>query len=562
VKRKREPPSGNVTSIVPNLQRRQIERMRDVAERSHRRELQVLVESADMMRELESSEFDDMIAELEDSDDPDAADTSARLRCARAMRSCVHGDEAGGLAEWEAIMAQHPSMALPYVMRARWRLQNQQQPRKALRDLDRATGVEPDDPGAYYWRARCHEMLGDAERALANYRRAAALDPASIDTLHALAKALSAHGPRPEARVAWDRLIAVGPGYVDFHMGRARLLEDEGDLQAALVDYDRIVSLDPGAHALAFCRALCLSGLGRVEQAVEAMQRVADAAPDTPAYLRALGDLRTQAEQPALALAPLCRAIELEATAAGYATRGRAHEALGDVAAALADYDRAAELDPDDATAGVHRLMLRATQRPQEMDLQALAAELDRLATRMPNSAELADLQAVTLSTLGDHPGALKAWDRLIALSPDVDGETYLKRAVAHARLGHVQEAFDDATHAIERSPTLAAAYVARGIYRTHLEDDADEALADLDRAVSLAPDDASARFQRAEIHSASGEYEEALADYDAAIAIAPNVGKIYYERASCRAHLGDHKGARADRAHAKKLGFRRGARA
>jgi tetratricopeptide (TPR) repeat protein len=552
--KRRDGEHTNVTSIVAELERRQLERMRAIAERSRRRELEALVEAAEAMRRLDSGELDETLAELESADDPEAADASARLRCARAMRRCVHGDEAGGHAEWEVIMAEHPELALPYVMRARWWLQNNERPRKALRDLDRATAIEPNDTGAYFWRGRCHELLGDPERALANYRRAAALDPGAVDVLHALAKALSEHGPAAEARAAWDRVIAIAPGYVDLHLGRASMLERAGELEAALADYDRVVALDPDAHALAFCRALCLSGLGRTEEAAAAMQRVSDAAPDTPTYLRALGDLRTQAGEPARALAHLSRALELEPTAESYTTRGEAHEALGDVRSALADYDRAAELDPDDAIARIRALMLRTMELGQEADPRTVAAAVARLAKKLPNSAAVAQMHAVVLGARGKHAGALKAWNRVIALSPDVEGEAFLQRAVAHARLGHVQEAFDDTTRAIERDPGLAGAYVARGIYRTHLEEDDSGALADLDRAVSLAPGDASARFHRAEVRVNAGAYAEALADYDTAITAAPQVGQLYLARARCRAKLGDRKGARADRARAKRL--------
>jgi tetratricopeptide (TPR) repeat protein len=186
-----------------------------------------------------------------------------------------------------------------------------------------------------------------------------------------------------------------------------------------------------------------------------------------------------------------------------------------------------------------------------------MAAEIEQLAGALPDMAELHEMLATLRTALGDHEGALAAWDRAIEAAPDAaEGEAYLARAVTHARLGHVQEAFDDASRAVERSPELVGAWVARGIYRTHLEEDHEAALADLDRAVSLAPDDGAARFHRGEIRMLVDDHEGALEDFDRAIALAPAVGKLYAERASCREWLGDDEGDEADRARARELGF------
>jgi tetratricopeptide (TPR) repeat protein len=395
--------------------------------------------------------------------------------------------------------------------------------------------MEPSEPNAYFWRARCHEVLGDADRALANYRRAAALQPDSMDVLHALAKTLSEHGEPHEAKAAWNRLIALAPGYVDFHLGRASQLEEEGDFDAALVDYDRAVELDPETHSLRFSRASIRGIVERFKEAAEDMQRACERAPDTPLYLRGLGEMLTRSDRPELALAPLSRTIELEPSAEGFTFRARAHRALGDSASALSDLDRALELDPNDKLAACERLNLLVTTFPKEEVGGRVMDEIERLATAMPEVAPFAALYATVLTGRGDNEGALSVLDRALAAEPDVDGQIYLERATAHARLNHVQEAFDDATRAIERSPELGAAYVARGIYRTHLQDDSAAALADLGRALELDPEDLAAHYHRGEILWNMEDYAGALAERDKTIALAPGLGHVYFERTLCR---------------------------
>jgi tetratricopeptide (TPR) repeat protein len=242
----------------------------------------------------------------------------------------------------------------------------------------------------------------------------------------------------------------------------------------------------------------------------------------------------------------------------GHSARGRVQEALGDVAKALVDYDRAAELDPHDVVARVRRLALRASGSTASPDREHMAAEIEKLAEDLPDLAAIQELLATLHSARGDGEGkALAAWDRAIELAgAGAAGSSYLARAVEHARMGHVQEAFDDASRAVERSPDLVGGWVARGIYRTHLEDDCAAALGDLDRAVSLSPDDGAARLHRGQIRMLTDDYEGALEDLDRAVAIAPKAGQLYAERALCREQLGDDDGAEADRARARELGY------
>src|SRR5215472_15254429 len=119
---------SKVTSIVEARERKTWERLRSNA-------LEALVESADFSRGLESTDFEEMLADLEDTEDESAPAARAQLRCARGLRSCLRGDVEGGFAEWEQVMTEAPDLALPYVVRARWRMKTD--PATALPDLDR-----------------------------------------------------------------------------------------------------------------------------------------------------------------------------------------------------------------------------------------------------------------------------------------------------------------------------------------------------------------------------------------------------------------------------------------
>jgi tetratricopeptide (TPR) repeat protein len=364
-----------VLSIVAAIQKRQLAQARTEAERAHLREPLAVVEAAELTQLLDDLDFDDALAQLGSVDDPSAVEAAAVLRCARALRSCTHGDEEAGLAEWEAVLAEHPTLSFPYLSRGRWWLQQREDTDRALADFERAVAVDPGNGSAYRWRGRCFEVRGDVERALANYRRAAALDPNGVDLQHAVAMAFSEHGVHDEALAAWTRLVALAPKYVDFWIGLARERGVAGDHEGALDALRRAVEMSPDGEE------------GTVERAM-------------------------------------------------YSTLAAQH---------------------------------------------------------------------------------------------------HVQRAIAHARAERVQEAFDDASRAIELDPALARAWMARGVYRTALDHDPALAIADMDRALELAPDDPSAHFQRGTVLRWMDDMPGALAECDKAIALAPKVGQLYYERASWR---------------------------
>jgi len=554
------PPRSNVTSIVDALERRAWERTRADALSRRKRSLETFVAASDFWRNLMERDLDADIAELYAAGEDVAA---AQLRCGRAARSCMKGDVEGGLAELAQVMAEQPDMHFPYVVRARWRMQ--QDPAGALPDFDRAVALSPNEADLYWRRGDCYRALDDQHRALANYRRGLALDPTSIDGMHALAQVLLDRAEYDEALGLWNRLIAMAPPYADFFEGRAMTLDRSGAHEAALADYDRSLDLAPDSPDIRFCRAMCASECGHLEEATGVVKLLTEQHPDRELFWRCLGSLYTDGGQPALALPVLTRACEMDPDDANaYAYRGRAHMALGDAANARTDFERALALDPTNPSRSMELL---GALKPL-LDKDAFLAEIDRLATQHPADWALADLQGTMLAARGEHERAIAAFDRVIA-GEDGMASTYRARALSHAHLGHVQEAFDDCSRAIELEPD-AWAHTARGVYRTHLEHDEALVMADFDRALELDPDDGAARYQRGSYLATLDEHARAVEDFDRAIAIAPTVGKVYFERATSRARItyedddearngADYRAAIADLRKALELGYEDG---
>ncbi len=393
----------------------------------------------------------------------------AGLRAARALQRCLRGDPEGGFAEWAETVAEAPSVAHTYLVRARWLMATDTA--AAMEDYDRAVTAEPCNAVGYWRRADCHAVLGDQDRALANYRRAVALDPSLFDAFHSIAKIAAARDQHADAVQAYDRAIQLAPRYVDFYLGRAHALEQLGDLAAAVRDYARVLELDPTRTDVRFYRVLNWQRLGHPDLAIREMAHLAEVEPGDHHNHRILGKLRLEARQYALAVESLTRAIELS---------------------------------PDEPMALAHRGQAYFEQ--------------------------------------GEHERAFADLERAIALKED-EPELFLAHAKACASQGKLDLAIASTSRAIALAPGHAMAHLMRSIYRDHAtEDDAEHeaVLADLNRAVELAPHHAGYLRQRGEHLLSHGAFAAAIADFDRALAIAPQAAALYYGRGVARSRLID----------------------
>ena len=154
--------------------------------------------------------------------------------------------------------------------------------------------------------------------------------------------------------------------------------------------------------------------------------------------------------------------------------------------------------------------------------------------------ADFSAMQANMLAAEGMRKEALAAWDRAIALSPEPTAKLFVSRAHLHAELGHHREAFVDCSRAIELDRNSARAHAVRGMCRGSLGHDEQLVMADLDRAVQLAPDDWECRYFRGHVLAELCRFAEAFADFDHAVTQRPDMGVLYEERGAARARIDD----------------------
>ena len=175
-----------------------------------------------------------------------------------------------------------------------------------------------------------------------------------------------------------------------------------------------------------------------------------------------------------------------QTTARDYCNRGVARQKKGDLDGALADYSRAIELSPQNATAY--------------------------------NNRGLAEI------TKGDLDGALADYDRALQISPR-NFEIRTNRGVVRQRKGDLDGALADYDIAIKLWKTYVPAYRNRAKLKM-AKNDLDGALADCTFMLAINPKDASAYYDRALIKTAKGDPDAARVDFNRAIKLDPKYAR------------------------------------
>ena len=185
----------------------------------------------------------------------------------------------------------------------------------------------------------------------------------------------------------------------------------------------------------------------------------------TPEKLRSAKEKMDRAEalsatDRAGALAQLTASIAEVPQAAAYRARALLYESMGNVDAAIADYDAAALDDPQNAVMHNGRCWMRAVAN---RDLEAGHAACDRALILAPGSPEILDSHGLVLFRLGRFEEARGEYDK--AVKSGVRNASFLYgRGMALMRLGRTTEGQADLAAAKAMDATVEKTYADFGI--------------------------------------------------------------------------------------------------
>ena len=222
--------------------------------------------------------------------------------------------------------------------------------------------------------------------------------------------------------------------------------------------------------------------------------------------------------------------------AAYHAARGETLLGKNDCDGALADFDAAVRLQPNDSNNYGGRGLVFYSCKLDFKQAEAAFSDVIRLS---PRDAAAYDIRGNARKYLGDLDGAIADDTMAIRLAPNF-GMYYGNRALSWSEKGDAAHALADFNRDVQLEPNVAAAFGNRGLFFLGRNDN-DQAIADFTEAIRLDPRYAKAYANRSDAWRQKGDLDRSLADADQAIALAPGDSLNYTRRADALRYRGDY---------------------
>lgn len=386
----------------------------------------------------------------------------------------------------------------------------------ALETIEEAIQADPKNPVNYWVRSLSQD---DSEEAFEDLATATELAGGKAEHFYVQGFKMLLSGKSREGREDLLKAIHLDPNNAEYHEKLGVFLSKNNQHDEAIEHLTKAVELNPDSKDAYYTRGVSLDWKGETEAALEDLEK-AITLGDKPGNLKTktaqekIQEIRESETKKQALLSKLVSSSERLGSASEYLARGETYLKEAKWEQAYTDFNQAIQLEPINVDAYRHR--------------------------------------GATFYQLGDAKSALKDYNQAIALDP-YSSDLFLNRGILQADSGDSQNALADLDEAIRLNPSNAMAYHMRAKVHAEnifIEERMDQATDDFEKAIELNPNDPQVYFSRAEFWCQPcfrGTEEDAIADLDQAIRIAPDNAEYYLARFKVKAKLNDATGASED---------------
>lgn len=415
---------------------------------------------------------------------------------------------------------------------------------KAVSAFTTAAEQNPSDAGAYYGRARAYVALNQFQNACDDLDKTLLLKPNYVDAqrLRALARGLLASkgstGDNAEKALLDYGAVDSNQLSAGDYVLRGFLNKQNGNLKEALQDCTKSIAMKPTAVAYTE-RANVYMTLSQDSMAVIDLQAALKIDPKEERALTSLGLIylrQGKFQESAKVLTPLADGAAKDYKVKGLAAVANSYAGNTDVALRL--FDGALAEHPDDASL----YAMRAECYLRKKDTVKALADANKAIELDPNKQSTAYRIRGTIDLMkNDAHAALKEFDKSVTISPNELFSLSL-RAITNQKLGNTEDALTDVNKVLALDPHYVGALRTRSAIYSKTAPE--KSIADATTLIEIDPKNPEQYGARATSYLMSDQYANALRDTETGIKLAPRSATLHCMKLTILTKTNDKDGA------------------
>ena len=488
----------------------------------------------------------------------------------RAKLRLATGDTIAALDDINRALELNKNATNAYVMRADIAISSSKDFAKAFADMDEAIKLQPQFAGFFINRAFLRYNLDDYFGAMADYDYAIQLEPLNATALFNRGLLRAEVHDNNKAIDDFSKVIGLDPDNYHALYNRALLYKDIADYKSSVADLDKVIEAFPDFSGAYFVRSESLRLMGETAKA-ERDYRKSLALSRQP--VENTGDEGAPGNDVPETQEDVANRFTSLVTIANNAQVKEEYNTAG-IKGRVQDKNVIIEIEPY----FTHSYYVTTTEIKE---VPYYIKEIDDInATRM--------LRFVVMVTnhepqLNDEEAIARHFKSIEYYNSYISTHTpraidYFGRAMDYYTLRNYQAAIADLNKAVELAPDFTLAYFLRANARlknadvTSIGDNNNhddsrlrmqtakmvntEVMNDVDKTIELSPRMPFAHYNKGNLLVANGDFTSAISAYTKAIELKPEFGEAYYNRGYLYLKLGNREAGIADLSKAGELGI------